>query len=868
MERDQLLEREHELAALDEALGHVVQDSAGRLVLVAGEAGVGKTALLRAYFASHENSHRVLHGRCDALFTPRPLGPFLDVVQQTSGDVERLVRDGARPHEVATALLTELRRAPTLLALEDMHWADEASLDVLSLVARRLDEVPVLVVATYRDEALGPAHPLRIVLGELATNAAVSRLRLAPLTSSGVAELVGSRDLDVDDLCRRTGGNPFFVTEVIAAGPEQVPLTVRDAVFARVARLSQPARAVLDAVAVVPQGCEYSLLDALTAGAGQHLDECLSAGVLQAESSTVHYRHELARLAIEEVLPPVRRGRLHELALKALIATSSPDPARLAHHAEAANDASAVLRYAPEAGASASALGAHREAGEQYARAIRFATDAAPEVLGELFDHRAYACYLSGDFPAAVDAQRQALEHHRATGDGLRQGLAARALSLLLRYEGDIPLAWEVGREAVGVLEGLGPSHALAIAYCNLSHLAATAEDAKETSYWSDKATALADQIGDVEAHVYILLNVATVELAVADPAGVEKAERSLQLALEHRLEEHTGRAYVVLTWWSPRGRSYSIADRHIDAGLRYCEERGLDLWRAYLLAYRARAELDRGRWDDALASATLVVRNPQTSPVPRALALVIIGVIRARRGEPDVWGLLDEAWGLVRETGELQRIEPVATARAEAYWLAGKNQEVADATALAIELASTYGATWVLGEMLAWRQRAGVTTDTPPTVPEPFASELAGDWHRAAEQWRMLDAPYESALAMAETDDEATRHEAVAELQRLGAMTSAAIVARRLRQGGARGLPRGPRAATRENPAQLTARELEVLGLLVTGLRNQDIAERLILSGRTVDHHVAAILRKLGVRTRAEVAAAASTLGLTTEDR
>jgi DNA-binding CsgD family transcriptional regulator len=865
--RDHLVERAHEKAALDRALDSVLQLSGGQLVLISGEAGVGKSALLRWFVSGREGSLRVLLGRCDALFTPRPLGPFLDVVEQTGGGLERLLLGGARPHEVATALLAELRRAPTLLALEDMHWADEASLDVLSLLARRLDGVPVLVVATYRDDELGPAHPLRIVLGELATNAAVSRLMLAPLSASGVASLVGSRQVDADDLCRRTGGNPFFVTEVIAAGSEQIPLTVRDAVLARVARLSEPARQMLDAVAIVPQGCEYWLLDALAAGGSQHLDECLSAGILLAGASTVRFRHELARLAVEEVLPPARRVRLHQLALDALASAASPDPARLAHHADAANDASAVLSFAPQAASRASALGAHREAGEQYARAIAFAAQAAPEMLGELFDHRAYACYLSGDFPAAVQAQRQALEHHRGAGDRLRQGHAARSLSLLLRYQGDISLAWEIGREAVGVLEGLGPSHELAMAYCNLSHLAANSEDAQETLRWATRASALADQLGDVEARVYGLLNVATIELLATDPAGTEKIERSLRIALEQGLEEQAGRAYVAMTWWSPRGRSYAAADHHLQAGLRYCEERGLDLWRAYLLAYRSRADLDRGRWDEASASATLILRNPQTSPVPRAVALAVVGLVRARRGGSDPWGPLDEAWALVRETGELQRIEPVAAARAEAYWLSGRSAEVLEATSLALDLASARGATWVIGEMSAWRRRAGVLSGAPPPIPEPFASEVAGTWECAGEQWRMLDAPYEAALALAEADDEAVVREALEQLQRLGAQPAAAMVARRLRQRGAQGLRRGPRPNTRANPAQLTSRELEVLGLLAARLRNHEIAERLTLSDRTVDHHVAAILRKLGVRTRAQAAAAATRLGLTVED-
>jgi DNA-binding NarL/FixJ family response regulator len=857
---------------LDEMLRAVLTSSQGRVVLLAGEAGVGKTALARAVCAERQGSHRVLRGSCDALFTPRPLGPFSDVAREAGGELERMVELGARPHEVAMALLAELRGAPALLVLEDLHRADEASLDVLSLLAGRLENLPVLVLATYRDDELGPAHPLRIVVGELVTKDAVTRMKLEPLSAAGVERLARSSGADiedVDDLYRRTSGNPFFVTEVLAAGSGEIPSTVRDAVLARAARLSHDARAALDAAAIVPLGCEYWLLHALAIGASHHLDECLSSGMLVAGPGTVSFRHELARLAVEDALLPAQRVRLHQLALRALGQITSADPTRLAHHAEAANDASAVVRFAPLAAKRAAALGAHREAAQQFARALRFAEHAAPELLAELSDRRAYACYLSGEFPEAVEAQRDALQLHRRDEDWSRVGDAARSLSLLLRYQGDVAQAWDVGREAVTVLEGRrAASHELAMAYCNLSHLAAASENAEETRSWATKAVKVAAQIGDDEARVYAGLNLGSIELLADDPTGTIKIERALHTALERGLEEHAGRGYVALTWWSPRGRSYSAADGHLDAGLRYCDERGLDLWRTYLIAYRARANLDRGHWDDAVASATRIVRDPRTSPVPRIVALAVLGLVRARRGDPDVWTPLDEAWALASETGELQRIEPTAAARAEAWWLAGCPDKVMQATSLALDLASSHRAGWVVGEMASLRRRAGIPVGTIADVPEPFTAELAGEWRRAAMEWRRLDSPYEAALALTEVDHEEAMRQGLAELLQLGARPAAAIVAQRLRRRGARHLPRGPRTATRDNPAHLTTRELDVLALLARGLQNKEIAGELVVSHRTVDHHVAAILRKLGVRTRREAAREATRLGLVVQDQ
>jgi DNA-binding CsgD family transcriptional regulator len=858
------------LETLAASLAGVVTSSRGRLVLVGGEAGVGKTALLRR-FCEPLRSARILWGACDALFTPRPLGPFLDIAQITSGELEELVSSGARPHEVAAALMRELgTRAPTVLVLEDLHWADEATLDVLKLLGRRIEVVPALVVASYRDDELDRTHPLRLVLGELATGGAIKRMILEPLSQGAVAALAEPHGVDAEELHRKTAGNPFFVTEALAAGEGAIPHTIRDAVLARAARLSPVARTLLEAVAVVPPKVELSLLEPLAGDAAERLEECLGSGMLTAEPEGVAFRHELARLAVEESLPPNRRVAWHRKALAALADSpgAAADFARLAHHAEAAGDAAAVLRFGPAAGARAASLGAHREAAAQYARALRFAADASLEARAELLERRSYECYLTGQFGEAIEAQQRALEAHRDLGDRRSEGQALRSLSRLLRYVGKTEEAVEVGREAVVLLEGLPPGRELAMAYCNVSYLCTAAEDAEGALAWGARGLDLAERVGDAESRVFALTNIGVMEFLSGTPEGTQKLEQSLRLAQEAGLEEHAGRAFVNFVWWAPRSRSYAAADPYLDAGLDYCTERGLDMWRHYLLAYRARRELDRWQWADAFDSAALILRDPRTSPVPRIWALAVLGLVRARRGEPDAWPPLDEALALAGPTGELQRIAPMATARAEVAWLEGRREAVAEATEAALELAMRRGASWVTGELACWRWRAGLREQLPPGAAEPYAAQIAGDWARAAELWHELGCPYEEALALAEADDESALRRAFDELQRLGSRPAAAIVGRRLRERGARGLPRGPRPATRLNPAHLTSRELEVLTLVARGLRNAEIAERLFLAEKTVDHHVSAILRKLGVRTRGQASAEAARLGLAGQDQ
>ncbi|MGH2596012.1 MAG: ATP-binding protein [Actinomycetota bacterium] len=858
----ELLEREHDLAALAALLTDVWEEGRGALVLLAGEAGIGKTELLRRFCDEQRNAARILWGACDPLFTPRPLGALIDVATATGGQLEALVQSDPKPYEVAAALLDELgRSAPTVLVIEDLHWADEATLDVVRLLGRRVERVPALVLVSYRDE-LDRAHPLRVLTGELSTSASVRRLSVDALSPEAVAGLAEPKGVDAEELYRTTGGNPFFVTEVLAAGDAEIPATVRDAVFARAARLDPEARALLEAVAIVPPHGEPWLLEALAPEAIGHMDGCLTSGMLSTDQMGVAFRHELARMAVEDALPPDRRTALHRKALDALAnpPVGEPDLTRLAHHAEGSADADAVLRFAPDAAALAASLGAHRESAAQYARAIRFGDQLDPRERARLLDRRAVECFLTDENTEAIEAQRLALDLYRELGDRRLEGDALRSLSTFLWCPGRIAESHQAGRDAVAVLEALPPGRELAMAYDNLAGF-------DESVMWARRAMELAEQIGETEIAVHALITLGFAEAMDGIPTGIGKLTRGIDAAEDAALPEQVGLGYDLLTLAYVHTRSHALANDAIARGLEYADEHGLELYRLYLLAYRARSRLDQGRWEEAADDAAKVVSVPRASTMPRTLAQIVLGLVRARRGDPGQWPPLDEAWSLAESTGEELRVGPAAAARAEAAWLEGDHGAVAEATDEALGLAVRSVRPWTVGELAYWRWRAGIQEEVPGAA-APYAVQIAGDPRRAVELWNDLGCPYEAALALADVDEEAPLRQALEILQDLGARPAASIVARRLRVRGVKGVARGPRPATQRNPSGLTAREVEVLALMVQGLRNAEIAERLVVSVKTVDHHVSAILRKLGVQTRGQASAEAMRLGLAGQDR
>jgi DNA-binding CsgD family transcriptional regulator len=871
----EFLERETQLARLIALHGRAA-DGDGVCVLIHGEAGIGKTTLVRQFVRTLSISAKPLIAGCEALFTPRPLGPLIDLADQLPPSIAEALHEGRTYNGLFPSFLTFLtearnERKPTVFVIEDIHWADASTLDFIRYVGRRLAGLPALMILTYRDEALTHDHPLRRVLGELPA-ANTIRLPLSALSVTAVERLATMAQRSAKGIFEVTAGNPFFVTEVLLEARDNLPASVRDAVLARVSHLSAHARRVVELVSIMPNRIERAMLDALLgntdADTGSLIDECTALGVLQQTGIWLAFRHEIARQAVEQSLAAEYRARLHRRVFAHLRDRfgEAADVTRLVHHAEHGGLDDQVLALAPRAARAASNASAHREAAKLYTLAIQHASRLkSSSVRAELLELAAEEYRLVSDIDGFVDASRAALALRAEHGDALHVGINQRRLAHTLWTErGDRMGAESAIAHAVAVLERIAPSEELVRAYAELSRLRCAWSEYAESVRIGERAIALAETFDDPRCFVEALHASALAKSFMRDDrAARAQLERALDIAINENLDAAAANVFTTLQMVGIIYRDHRYALDVANRGLQYCEARDLDGFFLRLLENRALSLSELGHWDEADRDINRCLGAPNVAPRLRNSLQFLKARHDARRGAEgtDAYWLQLQANISVVPMG--YRPSAIATVCAEAAWLRDDIDSAQQLIAAGGAHAHAHHDTRLLAPLLVWAKRCNVTIEALDSariaeITPQHAHELNGDIGAAANVWAKLGCRYERALTLVH-GNEAEMREALQEFDALGAKAAAEIARARLKAAGARDIQRGPHARTATDPLGLTARQREVYELLTQGLSNAAIAAKLHRSERTIENHVADLFGKLNVRSRSELIARAA---------
>jgi DNA-binding CsgD family transcriptional regulator/tetratricopeptide (TPR) repeat protein len=769
--------------------------------------------------------------------------------------------------ELFTSFLRELenQEKPSLIVFEDIHWADEATVDFIKFFARRITRFHCLFVLTYRDTEIHSQHPLRSVLGQLPPDSFV-RLQLTPFSRQAVEKMAMQKGFKGDDVYSISGGNPFYVTEILASYNVYIPDNIKDSILSSYSRLDENTMPVWQILSCLPTGLETKYLEQLESSYATTIHSGVDLGILVLKENSIFFKHELYRRTIEASLSPIVRIRLNKKILELFRESfeQNGETERIIHHAKNANDYELVVHYAPLAAKQAAIIGAHTEAAKLYLSAIEYYQGDDPDILIRFYEPYAYECYLTSQVNEAIIYAGKSLSLLGQKNDIGRIGNCLRFLSLLYLFDGNRAKSESYAIQSIDVYAHQPPSKAKAMAYANMGRLKAMLDDKDECILWSEKAITMAEDLGDEETLCYAWNSLGTVlsKIHSSRNNGLEFLRKSMNLALKNNYEEYIGHAYANFVAVAVVTRDYLLAKKMLEEGIQFCEDRDLDLGTKYLSIYKARIYLETGYWNEAYNIANNFLTNEEQFSLIKIGPRIIAATIKMRRGDVDVLPQLLEAKKKAFETGQLNRILPSITALLEYEWI--MDRRFADQADLdyVINAMGLHGNIYENSAFAYWLLKARKQTLQLDDLYEGFRINDRTTAIEAASLWKRLGCPYEQALALFEGDDN-DKKEAISIIQKLGGDAVYNKLKFDMRASGIKSIPRGIRKNTRSNPAHLTERELDILQLLKEGARNKEIGSRLFISSKTVDNHISSIFFKLNVHSRAKAVEQAARLAV-----
>jgi DNA-binding CsgD family transcriptional regulator/tetratricopeptide (TPR) repeat protein len=853
---DRLVERDTQLQVLVELMAEPMQS--GGVVLLSAEAGFGKTSLLDAFFETLDHRYRVLMAACEPLGIPAALGPLFDFVGELPPELQDDIRSGAGRMSVYRGLLDLVKNDRVVLVFEDIHWADEATLGLIRYLGRRIGATRSVLIVTFRSEEIALNPQLRLVAADLGSVA--TRIELPPLTLAGVEELTEGMGADPVRVYETTLGNPFFVEEVMSSPERGLPPSVSNAVLANAGLLTPEALEFLQMVALSPDGLSIANLDDANSA---HVDLAFQRRLVTSAKGQVNCRHELIRQSLVQALPPALERRLHLQLLAGLEGreVDSPDITRLAYHSIGAGEPEKALNYSLRAAHAAAAAGAHRQAAFHLANALEFSGILDRPTLSKTLLEAAVEHNFINAFDTATSYARLRLG---LAGDPVEEAGARAWVAFFESRRNDLDATRIEAASAAQVLRQHPASEELALALAALSWVELVEGNWKTAQLVGEEAIAVARATGSASIEVYAATTVGTARWELGERDGFDQVEEASRLGLATDTGEFAARALNNLGVISLERGRLEEARRWFNLLQEYATSNELDAWYIAAVSTMAWIEVACGRWDDA-DRALEIVSGQKTCFQTEIETLTVAARLRMRRGDPGALDLAESVFSRLEEFNDHDAHVSGGALAMEAAWVgifpltdaADRYRVLCASPGLENDRSSR--------ALLAfWALRLGLEMPTGDDLGQLVDLEFDDRAAEASSVWAGRGFPVEAAITRAMVPDP-DLDSVFADLARMGADGVATGLRRELQRRGVKHVPRGERASTQENPEGLTAREMEVLGLLATGSSNSSIAGELFISEKTAGHHVSSVLAKLHVSSRAQAAARAVANGWAT---